>query len=48
VTVVLLIDDLDRNALVAEVSRFQGAELVHATFDDATIARLRDALGEHG
>lgn len=47
VTVVLLVEDLDRNALVQEVSRFSGAELVHATFDDLTISRLREALGEH-
>lgn len=48
VTVVLLVEDLDRNALVEEASRFSGAELVHATFDDSTIARLREALGEAG
>jgi uncharacterized membrane protein len=47
VTVVLLVEDLDRNALVQEVSRFSGAELVHATFDELTISRLREALGEH-
>jgi uncharacterized membrane protein len=45
-TVVLLVEELDRDALVAEVSRFNGAELVHATFDQATIDRLRQALGE--
>lgn len=46
VTVVLLVEQLDRTALVAEVARFPGAELVHTTLDDATVARLRDALGE--
>ena len=44
VTVALLVEDLDRNALVAEASRFTGAELVYANLDDATIARIRDAL----
>ncbi|MCB1002229.1 MAG: DUF1269 domain-containing protein [Ilumatobacteraceae bacterium] len=52
VTVVLLLEDLDRDALVAEVARFAGAELVHTTLDEATIGRLRRALGddqvEHG
>lgn len=46
VTVVLLVEQLDRNALIAEVARFPGAELVHATLDDTTVARLREALGE--
>ncbi len=44
-TVVLLVANLDRNALVAEVARFTGAELVYSNLDDATIDRLRDALG---
>jgi uncharacterized membrane protein len=44
-TVALLVEDLDRNALVAEVSRFSGADLVYANLDDATMARLNEALG---
>jgi uncharacterized membrane protein len=46
-TVALLIEDLDRNALVTEASRFTGAELVYANLDDATIARVRDAFAHH-
>ena len=43
-TVALLVEDLDRNALVAEAARFVGAELVYANLDDATIARIKDAF----
>jgi uncharacterized membrane protein len=43
-TVALLVEDLDRNALVAEAARFTGAELVYANLDDATIARVKDAF----
>ena len=43
-TVALLVEDLDRNALVAEAARFTGAELVYANLDDATIERVRDAF----
>jgi uncharacterized membrane protein len=43
-TVAMLVEDLDRNALVSEASRFTGAELVYANLDDATIARVRDAF----
>jgi uncharacterized membrane protein len=43
-TVVLLIDDVDRNALVEETSRFPGADLLHTTFDDDTLRRIEDAL----
>ena len=46
-TVVLLVEDLDRNALVAEAARFTGAELVYANLDDATIERVRDAFANH-
>jgi uncharacterized membrane protein len=46
-TVVLLVEDLDRDALVAEASRFTGAELVYANLDNLTIDRLEQALGEH-
>jgi uncharacterized membrane protein len=44
-TVALLVEDLDRNALVAEVGRFPGATLVYANLDDTTVARLNEALG---
>jgi uncharacterized membrane protein len=44
-TVALLVEDLDRNALVAEVGRFSGADLVYANLDDTTVARLNEALG---
>ena len=43
-TVALLVEDLDRDALVAEAARFTGAELVYANLDDATIERVRDAF----
>ncbi|MEK7425088.1 MAG: DUF1269 domain-containing protein [Actinomycetota bacterium] len=45
-TVALLVEDLDRNALVTEAARFTGAELVYANLDDATIARVRDAFAK--
>jgi len=44
-TVALLVEDLDRDALVAEVGRFPGAALVYANLDDTTVARLNEALG---
>lgn len=43
-TVALLVEDLDRNALVAEAARFTGAELVYANLDEHTLDRIRDAL----
>ena len=46
-TVALLVEDLDRNALVAEAARFTGAELVYANLDNATIERVRDAFANH-
>ena len=46
-TVALLVEDLDRNALVVEASRFTGAELVYANLDDETISRVRDAFAHH-
>ena len=45
-TVALLVTDLDRNALIAETERFQGARLVYANLDDVTLERIRRALGE--
>lgn len=46
-TVALLVENLDRDALVAEADRFTGAELVYANLDNLTIGRLQEALGEH-
>ena len=46
-TVALLVQDLDRDALVAEAARFTGAQLVYANLDDATIERVRDAFANH-
>ncbi len=43
-TVVLLVEELDLNALVAEAGRFTGAELLYANLDDATIERVKDAF----
>lgn len=43
-TVALLVEDLDRDALVAETARFTGAELVYANLDDLTIDRIKAAL----
>ena len=44
-TVALLVEELDRNALVAETERFPGAELVYANLDEHTLDRIREALG---
>ena len=43
-TVALLVEDLDRNALVEEAARFTGAELVYANLDDDTLDRIKHAL----
>lgn len=45
-TVALLVEDLDQSALVKEAARFTGAELVYASFDDATITQVKTALEE--
>ncbi|HEY4375800.1 MAG TPA: DUF1269 domain-containing protein, partial [Acidimicrobiales bacterium] len=45
-TVALLADDIERNALVAEVSRFPGAEVVYSNLDADTLARIHDVLGD--
>lgn len=45
-TVALLVQDLDRNALIAEAERFTGAHLVYANLDDVTLDRIRTALGD--
>ena len=44
VIVALLVEDLDENALVGEVERFAGAELVYANLDPGTIARIKAGL----
>jgi uncharacterized membrane protein len=43
-TVVLLVSHLDRDGLVNELKRFQGARLVHTNLDDATLDRIHVAL----
>jgi uncharacterized membrane protein len=43
-TLVLLVEDLDRDALVAELERFAGATLVYANLDPLWLDRLREAL----
>jgi uncharacterized membrane protein len=44
VTVALLVDDVDQDALVAEAERFTGARLVYANLDPGTMARVESAL----
>lgn len=44
--VALLVTHLNRDALVKEVARFSGAELVYANLDDHMLNRLREALGQ--
>jgi len=46
-TVALLVTEVDRNALVTEVERFSGANLVYTNLDPNTMDRLREAL-HHG
>ena len=46
-TIAMLVEHLDRDALVREAARFTGAELVYANLDETTMSRLRDAFGEH-
>jgi uncharacterized membrane protein len=45
-TLALLVEDLDRNALVAELERFAGAHLVYANLDPLWTDRIRTALNE--
>jgi uncharacterized membrane protein len=45
-TIVLLVTNLDRDALVKEAARFTGAELVYANLDASTIERIKEALGD--
>ena len=44
--VALLVEDLDRDALVAEAARFTGAQLVYANLEEHTLERIREALEE--
>jgi uncharacterized membrane protein len=44
VTVALLVEELNRDALVKEAERFTGAELLYANLDDETIKRVKAAL----
>jgi uncharacterized membrane protein len=46
-TVALLIEDLDRTALIEEAGRFTGAELVYANLEDFTLDRIKEALAGH-
>lgn len=43
--VALLVTDLDRDAFVAEVTRFPGAKLVYANLEEHTLDRIKQALG---
>jgi uncharacterized membrane protein len=45
-TLVLLVEDLDRAALVAELERFAGASLLYANLDPLWLDRMHAALGE--
>lgn len=43
-TIAVLASEIVEDALVAEVHRFKGAELVYANFDDDMMGRLKNAL----
>ena len=45
-TLALLVEELDRDALVAELERFAGARLVYANLDAHWLDRMHAALGE--
>lgn len=45
-TLVLLVENLDRAALVAELERFAGASLLYANLDPLWLDRMHAALGE--
>jgi uncharacterized membrane protein len=47
-TIVMLANRIDVDALIEEVSRFEGGHLVYANLDDAAVLRLEHALGEVG
>ena len=44
-TLALLVEDLDRAALVEEIKRFAGAQLVYANLDPEWVGRIHEALG---
>jgi uncharacterized membrane protein len=46
VTVVLLLGELNRAAVMAELERFAGARLVYANVAPDVVQRIRDALGD--
>ncbi len=45
-TLALLVEELDRNALVAELERFAGARLVYANLEPHWLDRMHTALGD--
>lgn len=45
-TVVLLVTEVGRNALVEETKRFPGAQLVYTNLDDATVEKIRHSFGD--
>lgn len=45
-TLALLVEDLDRGALVSELERFAGARLVYANLDPMWLDRIHEALGD--
>lgn len=45
-TLVLLVENLDHDALVAELGRFAGARLVYANLDARWLDRMHAALGD--
>lgn len=47
-TVVLLLDDINMQSLLAEAERFAGAELVHSTMSAVSFKDLADAFEPHG
>jgi len=45
-TLALLVEDLDRDALIAELERFAGARLVYANLEPRWLDRMHAALGD--
>ena len=45
-TIALLVKDLNEDALVNEVKRFAGGQLVYANLDEETLERVSEALSE--
>jgi uncharacterized membrane protein len=45
-TLALLVEDLDRDALIAELGRFAGARLVYANLEPRWLDRMHAALGD--